>query len=475
MTPFDGAPWPVEAPDFVDFPRWANGHAAGADVEQAPPIMPDPGVDPAEVRAAKARADRVKLTEQQAEYERAKRAARRQVEAEEQANPPDAEHRRIRLTKASEFTIKAVRWLWDGRMPIGEITLLPGREGVGKSTFLAWKAAQVTKGGLPGEWYGTPKAVLYAATEDSWEHTIAPRMLAAGADMDLVFRVDVQIFEGRFGKLSLPVDVDLLRRAALDVEAAVLMCDPVISIVDERINTFKAQELRSALEPLRTAAEGAQMAVAGLVHFNKGKDTDVLTAVSGSRAWAEVARAVVAIARDPDAEEYTCVVSQVKNNLGRSDLPHLAYTIASDSVETSDGGSTSVGRLRWTSDAYTKGVEELFNPPKERKRSDLATEVIDFVTEAESETGRAVTTGDVIKRFGGKASEANLKQIMSRLAREGALRKVGHGLYGAPEAVRKCPGACGGRELGGSENFCGTCRRSLDRDSGPEPSQYTLY
>ena len=62
-----------------------------------------------------------------------------------------------------------------------------------------------------------------------------------------------------------------------------------------------------------------------------------------------------------------------------------------------------------------------------------------------------------------------------RPAREGALRKVGHGLYGAPETVRKCPGACGGRELKGSENFCGTCRRSLDRDSGPEPSQYTLY
>jgi AAA domain-containing protein/LAGLIDADG DNA endonuclease family protein len=347
------------------------------------------------------------------------------------------------------------------------------------STFLAWLAAKLTKGELPGVWDGTKRAVLYAATEDSWEHTIAPRMLAAGADMDLVYRVDVQVVEGKYGKLLLPTDVMELTTAALDVEAAALMCDPVISVLADRINTFKAQELRSALEPLRMAAEHAGMAVAGLVHFNKGKDTDVLTSVSGSRAWTEVARAVVAIAKDPDADEYTCVVSQVKNNLGRSDLPHLAYTIGSATVETHDGGETEVGRLRWTSDGYARGVEDILNPPKEKKRSELHQKVIDFVIETEEETGRAVSTGEVIRRFGGATSEGNLKQILSRFARDGVLRRTDRGLYGAPgdgdEAVRRCPGPCDGTKLGQDENFCANCRKRLDQDSAAESSQDTLY
>jgi hypothetical protein len=447
---------------------------------QRPPS--EPSVAPDEVarrRAEHERAERERLRRRHFDNEQIRRDVKRELDLRELVDPPDAETRRVRLTKASDFKIKAVRWVWAGRMPMGEITLIPGREGVGKSTFLAWLAAKLTKGELPGVWDGTKRAVLYAATEDSWEHTIAPRMLAAGADMDLVYRVDVQVVEGKYGKLLLPTDVMELTTAALDVEAAALMCDPVISVLADRINTFKAQELRSALEPLRMAAERAELAVAGLVHFNKGKDTDVLTSVSGSRAWTEVARAVVAIAKDPDADEYTCVVSQVKNNLGRSDLPHLAYTIGSATVETHDGGETEVGRLRWTSDGYARGVEDILNPPKEKKRSELHQKVIDFVIETEEETGRAVSTGEVIRRFGGATSEGNLKQILSRFARDGVLRRTDRGLYGAPgdgdEAVRRCPGPCDGTKLGQDENFCANCRKRLDRESAAESSQDTLY
>ena len=59
--------------------------------------------------------------------------------------------RRIRLTPASAFKIKRVQWLWDGRVPLGEITLVAGREGSGKSTFLAWLARAITRGELEGE------------------------------------------------------------------------------------------------------------------------------------------------------------------------------------------------------------------------------------------------------------------------------------------------------------------------------------
>ncbi len=458
-------------------PPGENGRFA-TPTEPAPPVEPDSPEDAEAAREAKAERDRAAQLAQAVTWERHKRQARRQVEAEEAADPPEAESRKVRLTKASTFKIKAVRWVWQGRMPLGEITLIPGREGVGKSTFLAWQAAQLTRGDLPGMWYGTKRAVLYAATEDSWEHTIAPRMLAAGADMDLVYRIDVEVFEGRFGKLNLPVDVRLLTSAAREVEAAALMCDPVISVLSDQVNTFKAQELRGALEPLRQAAEDAGMAVAGLVHFNKGKDNDVLTAVSGSRAWTEVARAVIAIAKDPDAEQYTCVVSQVKNNLGRMDVPHMAYTIASTVVETDGGGAAEVGRLAWTSEAYGKGVEDLLNPPKERKKAEIFTDLIGWIGERQIETGALVPVAEVTTRWGGRYAPSAIRQALTRAKQDGLLRSPARGLYGLPEGdntstVRRCP-SCSDPLLPG-ENFCGACRRQADADDRRLPSGDVLF
>ena len=45
--------------------------------------------------------------------------------------------------------------------------------------------------------------------------------------------------------------------------------------------------------------------------------------------FSAVARAVVAIARDTDSDDGSCVLSQAKNNLGRLDLPSLRYVIDS--------------------------------------------------------------------------------------------------------------------------------------------------
>ena len=43
-----------------------------------------------------------------------------------------------------------------------------------------------TRGYLPGACFGTPRAAIVVATEDSWEHTIVPRLMAAGADLTYV-------------------------------------------------------------------------------------------------------------------------------------------------------------------------------------------------------------------------------------------------------------------------------------------------
>lgn len=340
----------------------------------------------------------------------------------------------LRLTPAAQFTIRAVKWLWQGRMPVGEITLIPGREGVGKSIFLAWLAAAITNGNLPGIHHGTPKAVLYAASEDSWEYTIAPRMLAAGANLDLVYRVDVETPDG-FDGLTLPRDCHHLPGTAAQVDAAALMCDPIVSLVDEAINSYRAPELRKALEPLRRYAEAAGLAVPALVHFNKNSDGDVATKIAGSRAWVEVARAVIAIVEDNEADDYTCVVDQRKNNLGRLDLANLTYTIDSVVLEASDGEDAHVGRLRWTGETDTTADELLNTKDGQRPLSDTSLAILDYVEDMKS-----VTVQDVTNHFKDTVRYETVKKTLARLARRGQLVSPSRGLYATPKTAKTLRG-----------------------------------
>lgn len=381
--------------------------------------------------------------------------------------------RKIRLTPASAFEIKPVRWLWEpeerkGRMPLGEITLVPGREGVGKSTFLAWLASQITNGNLPGIYHGQPRAVLYAATEDAWGYTIAPRMLAAGANLDLVFRIDAVEDEGPSG-LVLPRDCLQLPAVAEEAKAAVLMCDPILSLVDERINTNYAGELRGALTPLKAAAEQAGIGVVGLVHFNKSTDTDIMTKIAGTRAWGEVARAVIAIVQDHEADEYTCVVSQIKNNLGRKDLPDLTYTLDSVTLETNDG-EAHVGRIRWTGESMASAEEIMQRKPTSRGADQsLVREVLDWIDNA----NRGVTPREVCTGLGDAHTFDSVRRTMSRCAAKGQLEKMaGTGLY-RTVAPTRMGGTATAAQDGSSSRVAPRAREttSVSRPSSPPKSE----
>jgi hypothetical protein len=175
--------------------------------------------------------------------------------------PPDDEpvseepKRRIRLTPASAIKPRPVRWAWIDRIPVGEITLTPGRGGLGKSTFHVWLIAHITRGTLPGVHFGTPKPCIIAASEDSWERTIVPRLIAIGADLDLVHRVDVVTETDELVSISLPRDVEALTEEIIRIGVGLLSVDPVMSVLSSGLDTHKDREVRLALEPLGRLAD----------------------------------------------------------------------------------------------------------------------------------------------------------------------------------------------------------------------------
>jgi AAA domain len=172
------------------------------------------------------------------------------------------------LTPASAIKPRRVRWLWTDRLALGTLALLAGREGLGKSILAYIIAAMITRGMLPGEHIGTPRAVLIAAIEDSWSRTIVPRLIAADADLDLVFRVEILADEVH-RELDLPVDLARVREAVEQTGAVLLILDPLLSRLSDRLDPHKDADVRLALEPLVATADVANISVWGLIHHNK--------------------------------------------------------------------------------------------------------------------------------------------------------------------------------------------------------------
>lgn len=250
--------------------------------------------------------------------------------------------REVVVTWADKIPPERALWGWvdhdgHGRIPMGSLSIAAGRESTGKSSFGMWLAAHVSKGELRGEWWGQPHRVLYAAVEDSWGFTLVPRLIAAGADLSRVGRVDVK--QSRLDALhaiSLPSDFTALERTIRATGAKLLILDPLLSMIDGSIDTHRNRDTRTVLDPLVALAERTGVMILGIAHFNKSTSGDAAQLITGSAAFKDVPRAVFGFARDADGR----VMTQVKNSLGMDgpDLPSLDYKLVNTPVDLDDGG-----------------------------------------------------------------------------------------------------------------------------------------
>ena len=250
----------------------------------------------------------------------------------------------------SDVEPKSTTWLWEKWIPDGEITILDGDPGTGKSQMTADVMSRVTNGWImppvsPGSpWMGSNgqgragRNVVALSAEDSVEKTIVTRAIAAGAD-----RSKIAVFEGITTAdlerhVILPTDFLALERFIDQVDAALVVIDPLMAFIPE-VDTHRDASIRAGiLAPLQKIAVRLNVAIILVRHLNKAGGASALHRGSGSIAISGQARAVLLTGFNPE-DPGKIVLSSVKSNL--SNRPRsLAYHI--EPVANEFGGTSRI-------------------------------------------------------------------------------------------------------------------------------------
>jgi hypothetical protein len=218
-----------------------------------------------------------------------------------------------------------IKWLWEGRIPYGKLTVLDGDPGLGKSTVTMDLAARLSEGRpLPD---GTPTdaaGVVLLTAEDGLADTIVPRLNAARADLNKILALTIKDEHGD-RLLSLPGDLPHLREAIERMGAGLVIIDPLMAFLGGNVNSFKDQDIRLALAPLMMMAEQTGAAIVIVRHLNKSNTGPALYRGGGSIGIIGAARSGLLVAADPD-DPARRILAPTKSNLGAL-APSLAFSL----------------------------------------------------------------------------------------------------------------------------------------------------
>lgn len=250
----------------------------------------------------------------------------------------------MKLIKASLIDEKPLEWLWLGRIPIGQITLLEGDPGTAKSTLTVAMAAIVSTGqAWPDGAACVRGEVIIANAEDPEEEVIKPRLVAAGADVERVFCIcpsehDAQVF-------TIPDHVAALEDLVRKRSVRLIVFDPLEAFLSGSVDNYRNHHIRRALKSLELMAKRTGCAVVIVRHLVKDATKAALYRGSGSIGIIGAARAALSVGRDKTDKD-RCIVVPAKSNWSKLQ-PGIAYKVEEVSYVTEDGTAITTSRIRW--------------------------------------------------------------------------------------------------------------------------------
>ncbi len=209
-------------------------------------------------------------------------------------------------------------WLIPGLIPRGEITLLAGDGGVGKTFAWCSIAAGVSSGQVPGVFrnpFGLEaggiesERVLFLSSEDDAAAVLLPRLRASGADLSQVFTIDCRdpfFAQLKFGTSAFEKLIEKYR-------PSLMITDPLQSFLARGVDMSSRNQMRQSLEGLHRL--GAEYGTSFLIilHSNKSKGTWGRQRMADSSDIWDISRSVL-MCGSADQKGALRYLSQEKNS-----------------------------------------------------------------------------------------------------------------------------------------------------------------
>ena len=221
-----------------------------------------------------------------------------------------------KLVSMEKVEEKEAEWLISGYIPKGNITILAGDGGSGKTTTWCGIAAAVSAGTkvffdtVPDEFAKCePQKVLFFSSEDSIEHTLRARLRKAGAKLGNIFSISLQ--DECFNEIKF--DSPILESIIAEVKPALVIFDPVQSFIPPSVQMGQRNAMRSCLNPLIGWGEKYGCTFLIVVHTNKRQGVFGRNRVADSADIWDIARSVLIAGCTQDDRRY---LSHEKSNYG---------------------------------------------------------------------------------------------------------------------------------------------------------------
>lgn len=237
----------------------------------------------------------------------------------------DAKDRNLRLAQTEQFKTGLIpfgkvnamppKYLWDPYLRAENLNILRGDGGAGKTMLALAVIAAVTKGelspGMPGVLNCEPGAAIYYGAEDDAED-YRYRLDLCGCDASRVFTVPA----GQMPTFDHP---ELIARQIREVNAKLVVFDPVQSFLPAHVDMNSAADVRPLLEGLRRMCRETGCTVILIEHLNKAAKMKAAYRGIGTVDFINAARSALLVGYHPsDPNMRACVHIKANAKMGQA-------------------------------------------------------------------------------------------------------------------------------------------------------------
>lgn len=243
-----------------------------------------------------------------------------------------------------ERTKKEIEWLWKPYIVKGNINIIQGDGGLGKSYLTTWLLSAISNGAkipFSDNYFKIGTSILQNA-EDDPDATVLPRLILNGADVSKIgfFNEDNKTFNIK--------QINRLEAKLKELKPQVCLIDPAQAYLGN-INMNSANEVREVLKPLKNLAQKYNCAIIIIMHLNKNLGAKATQRNMGSADFVASARSVIMITENPENTSERLFIPIKTNLMKENEKNTLSFKINDN------------GKIEWLENKGRVNADEVLN------------------------------------------------------------------------------------------------------------------